>query len=263
MDGQRWCSDHPMYKHEQQLQTSIASAAVLSYLGWLGSGSASAPVQAPMGKGKRLKGKSGGGSNGPTGMSPQARADLRVRPPNNANVPHSVPRSVPNQVVWDVVKIDGVVANSTTGLTETNFSFNLSQHPQASSWAALFDQWCIPQASVSFLSMVPPGSTTIPPRLYTALDFDNANALGSISSIEDYSTAQVVELQPQVRLVRSIKPCVKPVLLGSLAGVERMWCDSGTNNVGWYGIRSIMSTSTAILQMSTTVTIWFAFRNQI
>jgi len=258
------CSDQPMYKKEQQLQASIAASAVLSYLGWLSSGpAATTAVSAPMAKGRRVKSSGGTGSSSVSGTAPAARADLRVKPPSNTNVPNSVPRSVSNQVVWDVVKIDGTQVNSTSAPTEFNFNASLSAHPQASSWQALFDQWTVPQFSVSYQAMTPPGLTTAPPRLYTALDFDNTNTIGTITAIEDYSTSSCLELQPQSKIVRSIKPCTKPVNIGTTSGVARMWIDSGTPSAVFYGIRSMMSASGAQVTVSTTLTIWFAFRNQI
>lgn len=252
-----------MYKKEQQLQASIATSAVLSYLGWLSSGSASpAPAIKEMAKGRRVKG-AGASSGGATGTAPSSRADLKVRPPSMTNVPTSVPRSIPNQVVWDVVKLDSVIINSTSAPTETNFNASLSAHPQASSWQALFDQWTVPQFSVSFQSMTPPGLTTAPPRLYTALDFDNSNTIGTIQAIEDYSTSACSEMQPLARVVRSVKPCTKPVNIGTTSGVTRMWIDSGTPSATFFAIRSIVSASGAQCQISVTQTIWFAFRNQI
>lgn len=216
-----------------------------------------------MAKGRRVKGSSGARSTGAAGTAPSSKADLKVRPPSATNVPSSVPRSIPNQVVWDVVKIDGTTVNQTSAPTEFNFNAYLSLHPQASSWQALFDQWTIPQMSVSYQSMTPPGLTTAPPRLYTALDFDNTNVIGTITAIEDYSTSACLELQPQSKTVRSIRPCTKPVNIGTTAGVARMWIDSGTPGANFYGIRSIMSASGAQVTVSTTFTIWFAFRNQI
>jgi len=257
-----------MYKHEQQLQTSIATAAGLSFLGWLGAQATGPTVLPPaataMAKGKRLKGKGGGVSGGAGGSAPVAKADLRVRPPSTLNVPKSVPRNIPSQVVWDTVKIDGTITSLTSGPAEMNFSFSLSNHPQSSSWAALFDQWTIPQVSVSYQSLLPPGSTLVPLKLYTALDFDNANAITTVTAIEDYSTCSCNVMEPQTRFVRSIRPCTKPTTSSSGSAVQRMWIDSGTPGNLFYGLRSMVSQSaTAAQTISTTLTIWYAFRNQI
>jgi len=218
-----------------------------------------------MGKGKRLKSGGKGGTGGGVGsMAPASAADLRVKPPNSRNVPQNVPRNIPSQIVWDVVKLDSTITTSTSGVQETNYSFSLSNHPQVASWTALFDQWCIPQASVTFQSLLPPGSTLIPVKLYTALDFDNSNAITTISALEDYSTASMTVMEPQSRIVRSIRPCIKPTVSSSNSAVDRMWIDSGTPSNSWYAIRSMCSQSATSNQtISVTTVIWYAFRNQI
>lgn len=253
-----------MYKQENKLQTSIATSAVLSYLGWLASGPAATPAAIPMAKGRRVKGRSGGPSSSSSGgFQPTNRADVRVRPPSNTNVPSSVPKSIPNQIVWDVVKIDSALSIGTS-LSEGGFAAQLSLHPQASSWRALYDQWTVPQMSVTFMSLIPPGTTANAPRVYTALDFDNIGALGSVAALEDFSTASIHALEPSVAFTRSIRPCCKPTL-DTGTGVSRLWVDSGAPSTNFNGIRYIVGpTNNALTSViSVTFTIWFAFRNQI
>jgi hypothetical protein len=169
-------------------------------------------------------------------------------------------------VVWDVVKIDGVIAAGSSAVVETNFLASLSLHPQSSAWTQLFDQWTIPQMSVSFMSVIPPGQTTTVPRLYTALDFDNNTPINTIVNIEDYSSCEVRSMEPGSSFVRSIHPCTKPTIsVGSAVGVSRTWIDSGTSGAQFFGIRSILGAAGTAVNpaVSTTLTIWFAFRNQI
>jgi len=212
--------------------------------------------------GRRTKRVASGSS---TGMNPVNRADLSVRPPDASSVPRSVPRSVTNQVVWDSVKIDGTLSSGTS-ITEANFSGSLSLHPQAAQWAQLFDQWTIPQMSVTFRSVLAPGSTAIPPDLYTALDFDSVGNLGTVTAIEDFSTCAVLPLEPGRTVTRTIRPCCKP-LIGStsITGLARSWIDSSFTNIQFLAIRSIIGTTTGAITpiVHTTFTIWFAFRNQI
>jgi hypothetical protein len=185
------------------------------------------------------------------GMSPTNSADLAIKPPSVFNVPKRVPRNISNMLAWDVVKIDSTITPSGgSGITETNFLFTLSQHPQASSWAALFDQFCIPQASVSFAAQQAPGDTNPSTTFYTALDFDNITALGSVSLLEDYSTCAVQVMHPGAMVLRSVRPSPKTALLanGSLvsAGVEGpVWVDSIFPLTAHLGIRSISSGSAA------------------
>jgi len=211
---------------------------------------------------RRAKGKS---TSSASSMTPQSREDLRVKPPTFV-IPNRVPRQVSNLITWDVVKVVNQVATVANGITETNFSFSLNLHPQVSSWIALFDQWCIPQVSVSFESLTPAGSTVILPKLYTALDFDNATSLGSVSNLADFATCEATTLFPQMQLVRSIRPCVKVNTSGSNSSLARAWQDSAFPAILWFGIRSIVdntNTPTVYNAVTATFTIWYAFRNQI
>jgi hypothetical protein len=207
-------------------------------------------------------------TNGSNGMYPENAADLLVRVPSNSRTPTTVPRNIASMLAWDTVKFDqGITATSTP--TETNFAFQLNQHPQYASWQALFDQYCVVQASVTFRSDIPPGSTSTPPLLYTAIDFDNAANLGSISAIEDYATCAVNVMSTGKTFTRTVKPCCKDsVALASGAsfvssGLGRRWLDCSQTGIAHYGIRSLVGTSTGTIPITATVTIWFAFRNQI
>jgi len=169
-------------------------------------------------------------------------------------------------IVWDVVKITNLITTAVGGITEVNFAVTLNSHPQSASWTALFDQWTIPQFSVSFESQMPPGSVTAPAILFTALDFDNNTTIGSVSAIEDFSTCDSHPMNPQTTFVRSVRPTCKSALLaGSLvnAGTQRSWVDSTQPGVFFFGIRSIATATAAVYNISCITTIWYAFRNQI
>lgn len=215
----------------------------------------------PTRRSRRLGGSRGAGSS--TGMNPTNRMDLTIRPPAPM-IPTSVPKQVSNKVAWDTVKVSSSITVSTSGISETNFNFNLSQHPQASSWQALYDQWCIPQASVTFNSQYPSNANFAPAQLVTALDFDNSTNLSSISLLEDFSTCNQQMLAEGVIHTRSVKPCVK-TQLGTTAnsGLGRTWCDCSVSTTPWYGIRSIIGVSGGNYFVTVTYQIWFAFRNQI
>jgi hypothetical protein len=206
-------------------------------------------------------------SSGLGGMNPTNRSDLAIKPPDNTNVPRSIPRNVQSLIAWDSVKINSLITG-TSSIVETNFAASLQAHPQSSSWSSLFDQWCIPQFTVEFDSQIPPGATSIPPVLYTAIDFDNVNNLGSISSLEDYASCEARQLTTGVRTMRSVRPTVKVVQgvsggSSSISGVSKaMWTDSAQITTLYYGVRSILGISPSTV-VNVTWTIWFAFRNQI
>lgn len=206
-------------------------------------------------------------SSGLGGFNPTNKADMSVKPPDNRNVPKRIPRNIQSLIAWDSVKVNSLITG-TSSLVETNFAAQLAIHPQSSSWSSLFDQWTIPQFTVEFDSQIPPGSTSIPPVLYTALDFDNANALGSIQALEDYSTSEARQLTTGVRIMRSVRPSTKVVQgvaggSSSISGVTGpVWVDSAQITTLFYGVRSILSISPSTV-VNVTWTIWFAFRNQI
>lgn len=211
-------------------------------------------------------GRGGGRGRGGT-RQPTNQGDLRTKPPTS-RIPSSVPRNIPSMIVWDVVKYDTAIAVSSSAITETNFSFSLSSHPQSSSWIALFDQWCIPQASVTFRTEMAPGTTQSVPILYSALDFDSLGNLGSVTSIEDFASCVVTSMPPGKSMTRSVKPCLKVSVqtggANSNGGVQRCWIDSGSSGTQLFGIRSIVSsTSASGFNIIATVTVWFAFRSQI
>lgn len=200
-------------------------------------------------------------------MVPTSSSDLRVRPPSIMDIPKRVPRNIPSQVVWDIIKVESLPTLSTSVITETNFSFSLSNHPSAGSYTALYDQWTIPQFSVAFMSLTPPGQAQTTPRVYTALDFDNVSTGQTISTIEDFSTCRVQTLEPGKSLIRSIRPCTKlSTTTGASAVPTRCWVDSATPAQPFFGIRSVISTigTSAVTQPVIAIaTIVYAFRNQI
>lgn len=217
------------------------------------------------GKGRRQK-RRGPISSGAGGMNPTNKSDLLVKPPSFLNVPKSIPRNIQGQVVWDTVKINFSIT-STGGLVETGFVASLAQHPQASTWAALFDQWSVPQFSVEFDSLLPPGSTTAPLTLYTALDFDSIGNVGSVAAIEDFSTCEVTAMQPQSRVVRSVRPSNKESvqLTNSTAALAAangpIWMDSAAPLGQFLGIRSLLTGTAGAIQVIQTN--YYCFRNQI
>jgi len=200
-------------------------------------------------------------------MNPLNGEDLKVRPLSMTSVPKSIPRNVTSQVVWDVVKLDGVLTASATAVVENNFSYSLAQHPQASIWTQLFDQWALPFFSIEFDSLTTPGDQTTVPTLYTALDFDSANTINTIANIEDFGSSEASVMQPSVRVLRSVRPSTKNAVASSTSTPQAVlggpvWIDSSFTTIPHYGIRSMLSISSA-LQVKTTSTLYFCFRNSI
>jgi len=102
--------------------------------------------------------------------------------------------------------------------------------------------------------------------LYTAIDFDNASAIGSIARIEDYSSSEAHSMYPQHRFMRSVRPCTKgSVQAGTGTSTSAVlgptWVDSGDPTILFYGIRSIYGIGMGSVNITTTI--WYCFRNQI
>lgn len=200
------------------------------------------------------------------GYNPTNKSDMKVRPPTIFNVPKSVPGNIATRVAWDSIKINGSNTFSGTAITEQNFSFTLSQHNQASSWAALFDQYSIPQVTIEWDSTIAPGATTTSPMIYTALDFDSDGALGSIARIEDFASSEAHSMTPQHRFMRSVRPTTK-VQVNTTTGNAPLgvlgptWVDASDTTAKFFGIRSILGIGAG--SFNTTITIWYCFRNQI
>jgi hypothetical protein len=204
-------------------------------------------------------------ASGKGGMNPTNSADLQVKPPSLFNVPSRIPRNLQKQVVWDVIKINAQVNFPTTGgLAEFNSSFALSSHPQVTNWQALYDQFSIPQASVEFDSLLPPGSTANPGILYIALDFDSTASVGSIAAIEDFSTCEVVPMTAQMRHLRSVHPTVRSTTSSGNNLINKsMWIDTAAPTTLFFGIRALVNQIPTAYTINVTTTIWFCFRNQI
>jgi hypothetical protein len=224
---------------------------------------ANVPKVAPAQTGRVASGKSGGG-RGSGGGGRSNKSDLRLKPPKMSTVP-SVPRSLANQIVFDTCTIRTTVSNSTSTISESNFAVSLSTNPQSASWAALFDQWCVPQFSVTWMSIEPPSFTGTTPELHTAIDFDNSVNLGSLAAIDDYGTARTDVLIFNKSVTRSVRPCVKPDASGTSGALTaRSWIDCAQPGILHYGIRSIIGqASTAATTLVVDTTVWYAFRNTI
>jgi len=211
-------------------------------------------------------GRSRGGGKGRAGPGKYLnKRDLAVRPPSN-RIPDKIPRNFLSQVVYDLVKIRQTYTTLTTGVFEQNQTFSLSLHPQSTSWAALFDQWCVLAGSVTLLNPQAPGSTAPEIEVHTALDFDNITNLGSLTTIDDYDSSQVDILGPgsRVNVTRSVKPCLKTSASGNANGaLLRTWCDSASPSSAWYGIRCIFAQTTTAVTFIYETSIWFGFRGRI
>jgi len=215
------------------------------------------PRAAASGSGAR-----GGGRRG--GVRAVNRADLAIRPPA-LKIPTRVPRNLANMITWDIVNYRSTITTNVGSVTETNYSWTLTNDPQNGAWTQLYDQWCIVEACVSFLSNEAPSGTGSVAELHTALDFDNTSTLSTLAAIDVYGSLQVDNLVFNKKVVRSCKPCIKlATTAGNASVMGRQWCDSGANSTPWFGIRSMFASgATAVNTITVETTLIFAFRNSI
>jgi hypothetical protein len=248
------------FADRKDLDNSIAAIDKADWDDWVRPTMTSGPAQSS----QAVRSSSSGRSRGRVRGQPINSADLSTKP-MKPTCPNSVPKQINNALTWDVVKLRTPVT-LTSGLVEANVAVSLATHPQSASWMALFDQWCIPQFSVTWYLTVPLGSVTNLPELHTALDFDNISNFGNLQSIDDFDNCVVEVMVPNKRYTRSIKPCTKitgPTSAGALLG--RNWCDSSASATAWNGIRagynSLSPLSSGNVFYETTI--WYCFRNRI
>lgn len=153
----------------------------------------------------------------------------------------SPPKNVSRQIHWfqcQVVRANAASISSSV-YTEINTYFALADTPFASNIYGLFDQYCI-YAVVVNVSCSSLSSTNYLGRLTTAIDYDSVGNLGTESAIQQYSTAQMVEVSPGLSVQRFIKPCVDASVYSnsSAYATGRLWIDSQSDTAQHYGFRS-------------------------
>jgi len=204
------------------------------------------------------------------------RDDLIRRSPNYM-LSQRPPKNFLSQPHWIQCTFNTVPALNAGGTaTEATFAFSLNLFLSASAIVSLFDQYCIYMVSTrAFLEV----STTTAPtsslvsfgRVYSALDFDSSNALGSEAIIQRYSTVQVSDLVHGKSYERNVKPVVGLVTgsgnstTNSGVALNRLWINSAFQQVPHYGIRYMFvgnqSATTPSVQIQVTAII--GLRNNI
>lgn len=194
------------------------------------------------------------------------RDDLRVRPPSGV-FKARMPKVLSNQVWWVRSSYQQVLSTSTTAITEQNFAPNAAAGflVQYLTYFALFDEYFLDSMVMSIANNSPEGGTGACPQVFTAIDFDSSANLGALSAISAYGTCNITTIAPGNSVTRYCKP-TNATYLGNTAaaGVTRTWVDCQSQNVPFYGFRSIINnTPTAAIQIDYTLTLYWAFRNSI
>lgn len=189
-----------------------------------------------------------------TGM-PQNRItnpiDYQFRVPS-FSITQSPPANLRNQIYWfqKTVTFSSSRSISYTGDTEFNTSVTIANliPNEVTALLSLFDQYCIHTVvfHVNVVNSLLNFSGTAG-RLTTAIDYDNVGNLGSESAVQEFSTAQTVEVTQGTSVERVFKPCVDMAVYqvsGTGYGPTRVWLDSVSNAVPHYGFRSYWTGNT-------------------
>lgn len=154
--------------------------------------------------------------------------------------------------------------------------FLASSFPAFADWAAAMDAYRLRKVRVLFqpkvnqhnLTTKAVATTTSPSVLLTALDYDDATALSTLSSIESYQSLKIHPLFDQAS--RNVVPKLARaaysggVFNGFTQDDSDVWVDAASNNVEYYGIKwattATGGSQTTFPEWYVWVTGWFEFR---
>jgi len=184
------------------------------------------------------------------------KGDLAYQPLSPFVVPMKWP-AASNQKVQITLRAQGTLTTtSTTGITESNFSFALNNFSQYTSFVSVFDQYFVYSAEVELMWNLPPGGTAAFGQVYSALDFDNTASLGSVNALLGYKSAKKQDIRPGSVTRRSCCPDnATSVGPSTLAGEGRQWLDCSYPAIPYYGIRFIVDKTGAALTFQPVLTI--------
>lgn len=225
---------------------------------------------------RNRKGKRGGKSK--TGGGSQSTDSLILRSNRGSALTVTVPedlKSMPTQWMfnerppknflsqthWIQFTQDSHITTSTTIPTESNQAVQLSSFDGASGVTSVFDQY----SCYCFTVTVSPWnniSASNSLQVWTALDYDNASAIG-VSGIQQFGSCNLSTLAAGESVERFVKPCVDPSLYSGGYGAGRFWVDSGSPSVYFYGIRLILGPTSGGQTVDVSVRALFAARSTI
>lgn len=183
-------------------------------------------------------------------------------------VPVKVPRNINDQIVYSRIVVDSANTLSATLETKIAFQFSLSLHPEASSFEAIFDQYCIVAVKAVFrtvesVSTIANGIAM--PRIYSVIDHDDANAI-TVAQAKEYNSC--VEQRTVESVTRLLYPRVAiATYSGAFTGFGngRMWIDCASDTVQHYGLKMAAEADARAggpTELLTQLQIYYAFRNR-
>jgi len=200
-------------------------------------------------------------------LTPVARSDLRPK----------VIRLIRPFKTWgnEMIRVRAPYSISTISQSNTvnvfgALYFSLNSYPGASSAAAFFDQYRIMAVSVRFAPQYTGAyfvNGSINPRLYTVLDYDDANTPTSIGYLQQY--ASCITAMPDQGITRVLRPRIALAnysgAFSSFSNVEPTWIDVASPNTQHYGVKYAIDVGaggqTTIQSYSVDVVLYVEFRS--
>jgi len=199
-------------------------------------------------------------------LGPRFEVNLMTRP-------DVVPRPLPVQTYeicrsYEVGTIITGVAAPATGV----ISFTLNSMPSSGEFTALFDQYRIVQALISFQPLVTQTNANAqhPGYIHTVLDYDDGTALTAVTQAEQYDTYKKNSLTD--KFTRCLEPAPSvPMYTGvtttgysvAPSGKKGMWMDQASPGIFYYGVKYVTDgtqVATAAGASSVSVLLWVQFR---
>jgi len=178
----------------------------------------------------------------------------------------SPPKNLLNQIHWVRQNTNSTVTTSTTVLTETNYAFtSVADLQHQSSYFSVFDQYCLHSVVFTILNTNSNASVLALPEVFTAIDYDNVTALGSINGITAFASCNTGVLAAGKSITRYVRPTVQTsVSTFASAAVTRQWIATALPSVPFFGIRTIIAATTAAaLTLDVSISCVWAFRSTV
>ncbi len=201
----------------------------------------------------------------PRGDIPRRRAcsieTVSVRPPLTTQ-----------QVCFHHVTEGPALVASGAGAVTAQYNFQLANLDIASAIGAVFDQYRIEAVRFSIIpdnNAIPieNNSNTTLVQLYCVIDYDDSNALGSVSAARKYDNCAIVE--PAESLCRTFQPRIATAAYSgaftSFANEKPCWIDMASPSVQHYGVKVYIPPCTAgqtfVQSWKVEIEYWLSYRS--
>lgn len=136
----------------------------------------------------------------------------------------------------------GTIVSSAIAPVLSALQFQLSDLPNSGEFTSLFDQYRFQQVIVRFVpvSSQSTGNAFHLMPLLTVIDYDDANVPSTLDILRQYGTLSIVP-SGTITHVRTLVPKLSLEVygtgIGSSFSSSRVWLDSASPSVPWYGVK--------------------------